>query len=50
MKNMTAFRITALSCFYFALLSLVSPFRESLLPMAVTAGLILIAAFLAARF
>ena len=50
MKNMTAFRITALSCFYFALLSLVSPFRESLLPMAVTAGLILIAAFLAVRF
>ena len=49
MKNMAAFRITALSCFFFALVSLLSPFKDSILPTAVTAGLILIAAFLAVQ-
>ena len=50
MKSMASYRITALSCFYFALISLVSPFRASLLVTAVTAGLILVASFLAVRF
>ena len=50
MKNMAAFRVTALSCFYFALLSLVSPFRNSLLATAVTAVLILAASLAAVHF
>ena len=50
MKNMTAFRITALSCFFFALISLVSPFKDSLLPTAVTAVLILAASLAAVHF
>lgn len=50
MRNFVSFRITAAACYFFAVLSLVGPFRFALLPAAVIAALIFVSSFIAVRF
>lgn len=49
MKNMSAFRLTAICCIYFAAIGLFEPFASSVMPAAAVAGLIFAASLLAVR-
>lgn len=50
MKNLSSFRITALTCFFFALVSMIPYFRPWSWYMAATAALVLLGTFAAVRF